>query len=143
MTPTACKIGEAAKATGLSVDAIRFYEKSGLLNRPSRTEGGYRVYGSAAIADLEFIQRAQRLGFSLQEIRELFSIRRSAGENCAHVRKIIAQKLETVRSKIAELKHLESELASAEKQCEGTLRSARVSRDRCPVLESITKGGHS
>jgi DNA-binding transcriptional MerR regulator len=70
------QIGQVAHKTGLSVDAIRFYEKSGLLPRPARTQGGYRLYAEREIADLEFIQKAQRLGFSLNEIRELFSIQR-------------------------------------------------------------------
>ena len=70
------QIGQVAKKTGLTVDAIRFYEKTGLLPRPSRTEGGYRRYHEREVADLEFIQKAQQLGFSLNEIRELFSIQR-------------------------------------------------------------------
>jgi DNA-binding transcriptional MerR regulator len=66
------QIGQVAQKTGLSVDAIRFYEKPGLLPRTSRTQSGYRLYQEREIADLEFIQKAQRLGFSLAEIRELF-----------------------------------------------------------------------
>jgi DNA-binding transcriptional MerR regulator len=62
-------IGHVAKRTGLTVDAIRFYEKAGLLPRPARTEGGYRLYHEREVADLEFIQKAQQLGFSLNEIR--------------------------------------------------------------------------
>ena len=69
------QIGRVAQRTGLSADTIRFYEKAGLLPRPARSSGGYRLYGEHAIADLEFIQKAQRLGFSLNEIRELFHLR--------------------------------------------------------------------
>ena len=87
------QIGQVARKTGLSVDAIRFYEKAGLVPRPARTQGGYRLYRQPEIADLEFIQKAQQLGFSLKEIRELFSIQRHPRETCVHVRDLIAQKL--------------------------------------------------
>lgn len=72
-------IGKVANRTGLTVDAIRFYEKTGLAPRPARTEGGYRLYHEREVADLEFIQKAQQLGFSLNEIRELLSIRAPPG----------------------------------------------------------------
>lgn len=64
------RIGEVALKTGLSVDAIRFYEKTGLVPKPARTRGGYRLYRDSDIADLKFIQKAQLLVFSLNEIRE-------------------------------------------------------------------------
>lgn len=130
------QIGQVAEKTGLSVDAIRFYEKSGL---PARTEGGYRLYRAREIADLEFIQRAQQLGFSLNEIRELFSIQRHPDEVCEHVRDLIAQKLAVVRAKIAELKAMEADLAGALRQCRSALRQPRKHQDPCPVLEAITK----
>ena len=93
MGTASLQIGQVAQKTGLSVDAIRFYEKSGLLPRPARTQGGYRLYEEREVADLEFIQKAQQLGFSLNEIRELFSIQRHPHEVCVHVRDLIAQKL--------------------------------------------------
>ena len=93
MGTASLQIGQVAQKTGLSVDAIRFYEKSGLLARPARTQGGYRLYEEREVADLEFIQKAQQLGFSLNEIRELFSIQRHPHEVCVHVRDLIAQKL--------------------------------------------------
>jgi DNA-binding transcriptional MerR regulator len=130
-------IGQVAQKTGLSVDAIRFYEKSGLLPRPARTQGGYRLYEEREIADLEFIQKAQRLGFSLKEIRELFSIQRHPHEVCEHVRDLIAQKLIIVRAKIAEPQAMETELAEAVRQCRTALRQPAKHRDCCPVLEAI------
>jgi DNA-binding transcriptional MerR regulator len=132
------QIGQVAQKTGLSVDAIRFYEKAGLLPRPARTEGGYRLYHQSEIADLEFIQKAQRLGFSLGEIRGLFSIRRRPQEVCVHVRDLIAQKLAIVRAKIDELQTLEAGLADALKQCRKELRQPAKRRDSCPVLKVIT-----
>jgi DNA-binding transcriptional MerR regulator len=133
------QIGQVARKTGLSVDAIRFYERSGLLPRPARTLGGYRLYEEREIADLEFIQKAQQLGFSLSEIRELFSIQRHPHEVCEHVRELIAQKLTVVRAKIAELQGMETALAGALRQCRTALRQPSKHQDSCPVLEAITK----
>ena len=130
-------IGHVAKRTGLTVDAIRFYEKSGLLPRPARTQGGYRLYEEREIADLEFIQKAQQLGFSLSEIRQLFSIQRHPQEVCVHVRDLIAQKLGVVRGKINELQLLETGLAEALKQCRKALRQPANHRECCPALEEI------
>ena len=131
-------IGHVAKRTGLTVDAIRFYEKAGLLPRPARTEGGYRLYHEREVADLEFIQKAQQLGFSLNEIRELFSIQRRPDEACAHVRDLIAGKLGVVRAKIADLQTLEMDLVAALRQCRTALRKPSKQRDCCPVLKEIS-----
>jgi MerR family mercuric resistance operon transcriptional regulator len=139
MGSASLQIGQVAQRTGLSVDAIRFYEKSGLLARPARTQGGYRLYEEREVADLEFIQKAQQLGFSLNEIRELFSIQRHPHEVCAHVRDLIVQKLGIVRAKIAELQRMETELAGALRQCRTALRQPSKHQDSCPVLEAITK----
>jgi DNA-binding transcriptional MerR regulator len=131
------QIGQVAQKTGLSVDAIRFYEKQGLVPRPLRTQGGYRLYRQPEIADLEFIQKAQQLGFSLKEIRELFSIQRHPQETCVHVRDLIAQKLAVVRGKIKELQTLEAALSASLKQCRNALRRPVKHRDSCPVLAQI------
>src|SRR5277367_4243442 len=135
----AFQIGQVAQRTGLSIDAIRFYEKAGLLPRPARTQGGYRLYQEQEVADLEFIQRAQHLGFSLNEIRELFSIQRHPHEVCVHVRDLIAQKLDIVRANVVELQRMETELAGALRQCHSALRQPSKHQDSCPVLEAITK----
>src|SRR5438132_7304935 len=124
----ALQIGQVARKTGLSIDAIRFYEKQGLLPRPPRTQGGYRLYQEREIADLEFIQRAQQLGFSLNEIRELFSIQRHPHEVCGHVRDLVAQKLNVVRNKIAELQRLETDLVAALRQCRKALQQSAKHR---------------
>jgi DNA-binding transcriptional MerR regulator len=131
-------IGEVAKRTGLTVDAIRFYEREGLLPPPARTEAGYRLYREREVADLEFIQKAQQLGFSLNEIRELFTIQRHPDEACAHVHDLIATKLATARAKLAALQKLETDLVGALRQCRTALRKAPQPRDCCPVLQEIS-----
>src|SRR5260370_25107221 len=131
------QIGEVAQKTGLSVDAILFYEKQGLVPRPARTQGGYRLYRQPEIADLEVIHKAQQLGLSLKEIRELFSIQRHPEETCVHVRDLIAQKLGVVRGKMEELQTLEGALAASLKHCRRALRRPADRRDSCPPLEQI------
>jgi DNA-binding transcriptional MerR regulator len=131
------QIGEVARKTGVSVDAIRFYEKAGLLPQPARTKGGYRVYQQRVLGDLECIQKAQQLGFSLKEIHELFSIQRLPQEACEHVRNLITQKLAVVRNKVQELQVLESGLADALKQCRKAVRQSTKHPDCCPVLQEI------
>src|SRR5262245_55414483 len=90
------KIGEVAKRTGIGIETLRFYERSGLLNQPARTEGGYRLYDAEALRALEFIKRAQTLGFTLEEIKRVMGESRAGQSPCAEVR-------ETVRRRLAEL----------------------------------------
>jgi MerR family mercuric resistance operon transcriptional regulator len=139
MDASSLQIGQVAQRTGLSIDAIRFYERSGLLPHPPRTLGGFRLYHEQEVADLEFIQRAQQLGFSLNEIRELFSIQRHPHEVCVHVRDLISQKLRIVRAKITELQAMETELTGALRKCSTALRQPSKHQDSCPVLEAMTK----
>jgi MerR family transcriptional regulator, mercuric resistance operon regulatory protein len=137
MVAASLQIGQVARKTGLSIDTIRFYEKSGVVPRPARTEAGYRVYREGEVANLQFIKNAQQLGFSLNEIRELFSIQRQPQEACVHVRELIAQKVDLVRAKIAELQRMETELATALRKCRAALRSSPPHPKACPVLAEI------
>src|SRR5215470_12359913 len=98
--PQGLQIGALAQQTGLTVDAIRFYEKSGLIPRPSRTEGGFRLFRGEDAQSLKFIRRAQELGFSLQEIHELLILQHEDVEACIHVSELLLQKLAVVRGKI-------------------------------------------
>jgi MerR family mercuric resistance operon transcriptional regulator len=136
----ALQIGSAAKVTGLSVDAIRFYQKSGLLRAPARTAGGYRVFTEIEIADLQFIARAQDLGFSLAEIRELASLRNENGRGCPEVRSLIHRKLQNVREKITALRQLESELARGLRSCDRALKTRTGTDRNCPMIEEIATG---
>ncbi len=80
--PHVLQIGQAAKATGLSVDTIRFYQKCGLVRPPARTAGGFRVFNGTDLEELQFIARAQELGFSLSEIKELVLVQQQNGRGC-------------------------------------------------------------
>lgn len=136
--PQGLQIGAVAQETGLTVDAIRFYEKSGLLKRPPRTEGGFRLFRLQDVQDLKFIRKAQELGFSLQEIRELLILQGESAEACEHVRELLDQKLASVRGKIEELQKLERSLEGSLRKCNRKLRQAGATHEGCcPVLEEL------
>src|SRR5262245_4152954 len=107
------QIGIVAKRMGLSVDAIRFYERNGLLPRPSRTEGGFRRYGENDVETLAFVRRVQGLGFKLSEIRGLLRLRGNRLQPCAPVQRRLQEKLADVHQKLMDLRKLEHELRLA------------------------------
>jgi len=124
-------IGVVAKRIGLSVDAIRFYERNALLPRASRTQGGFRQFDDSDIETLAFIRRVQGLGFKLGEIRSLLELRRNRVQPCAPVRRRLKQKLTDVQQKLADLKKLENELRLALLRCDRELRKRPA---HCPIL---------
>lgn len=131
-------IGNVARQTGLSVDAIRFYEREGLLRVAMRSVGNFRLYEASDVEQLQFIRRSQELGFSLQEIRELLIIRNERTEACTHVRDLIVNKLQAVRSRLEQLTNLQHQLERALETCAGTLaKSADQEHESCPVLQGI------
>ena len=75
-------IGELARQAGVKADTVRFYEKQGLLSKPTRTAAGYRVYDEAALKQLRFIKQAQSLGFSLQEVHRILNLRGEGKTTC-------------------------------------------------------------
>ena len=107
------KIGEVAKASGIGIETLRFYEKSGLLDQPSRTESGYRLYDPEVLTRLDFIKRAQVLGFSLDEIRRIIADRRAGQSPCAEVREIVRHRLAELDERMREMKRYRNELATA------------------------------
>jgi MerR family mercuric resistance operon transcriptional regulator len=133
------QIGQVARQTGLTVDAIRFYEKQRLLKPARRTEGGFRLFSGQDLQHIRFIRHAQELGFSLSEIRELLALHGEQVAACSHVRDMLTAKLGTVRQKISDLRKLENQLAADLKQCERRLRTRAENHNTCPVLETIAE----
>jgi MerR family copper efflux transcriptional regulator len=125
------QIGIVAKKVGLSVDAIRFYERNALLPPAARTEGGFRQYGEADVETLAFIRRAQGLGFKLSEVRGLVNLRRTHLQPCSPVRRKLQAKLADVRQKLADLQRIEHELRLALRSCDRELRKRNA---HCPIL---------
>jgi DNA-binding transcriptional MerR regulator len=105
------KIGEVSKRSGVGIEALRFYEKGGLLDSPSRTYSGYRVYGEEVLERLAFIKRAQALGFSLDEIRRIIEDARKGESPCDEVREIVRRRLAELDERMREMHLYRKELA--------------------------------
>lgn len=134
------QIGEVATQTGLTVDAIRFYEREGLLRTAARSNGGFRLFSKPDVDDLAFILNAQELGFSLQEIRELISLKNTVHPDCLQVEQLLEHKIIVVREKISALRKLERDLQRARANCKSNLRNASAGQvEDCPVLSDISK----
>lgn len=131
------QIGVVASRSGLTVDTIRFYEKQGLIEKTSRSEGGFRLYSEAAVERLRFIGRAQTLGFSLQEIRELLLLRNAPAKACRHVHDLLDEKLSVIHGKIQELRKIERHLKHARGRCDREL--AVECTGTCPLIEEIAR----
>jgi len=136
--PQILQIGQAAKATGLSIDTIRFYQKRGLVRPPARTAGGFRVFNSTDLEELQFIARAQELGFSLAEIKDLILVQQENGRGCPEVRALLRRKLAAVRGKISALRQIEIELDRALRRCDRALK-ASANVPVCPVIDQIQR----
>jgi DNA-binding transcriptional MerR regulator len=106
------KIGEVAKLTGVGVEALRFYEKSGLLERPVRTYSGYRMYGEEVLERIAFIKRAQVLGFTLDEIGRLIAHKQKGESPCEEVREIVRIRLDELQERIKQMTRFRNELTA-------------------------------
>lgn len=129
------RIGELATQAGVAPHTIRYYERQGLLRAPARTAGGFRVYNNAALDDLRFIQKAQSLGLSLAQIREVMEIASGGRVPCTHVRKVLRARLADVEDHLKQLRALQATLRQALRRLERT--PAPRSGCRCAVIESI------
>lgn len=105
------KIGEVARRTGIGIETLRFYERSGLLGRPARTEGGYRLYSADELLRLEFIKRAQTLGFTLEEIKRIMSESHAGQRPCNEVREIVRERLTELDERLKQMRRYRNALA--------------------------------
>lgn len=131
-------IGELAGACGVSRDALRYYERERLLPPVPRTASGYRQYGAEAAARVRFIRRAQSMGMTLGDVRELLRVQRlRSSEQCRRVAARLRQRVEAIDTKIAELREFRGELEDALRQCE----RAGADTDCCPVVVDLARNG--
>ncbi|MEO6776854.1 MAG: heavy metal-responsive transcriptional regulator [Kofleriaceae bacterium] len=114
------KIGDVAKLAELSVDAVRFYEREGLLGRVRRSAAGQREFDAEAVRRLAFVRRAIRLGFSLAEVKSLLGLRVSTGKPCERVRERARSKVEDIDRRITELTSMRTALSRVIDKCEDT-----------------------
>jgi MerR family copper efflux transcriptional regulator len=125
-------IGNVAEAAGVGVQAIRFYEREGLIAKPARTKSGYRQYEAATINQLRFIRRAQDLGFTLKEIRELVALETVDGADCEGVCDAATAKVDAVQKKIEDLTRIKTELEALIHSCAGS-----VPIRQCKIMECL------
>jgi MerR family copper efflux transcriptional regulator len=123
-------IGSLAKRAGVGIDTVRYYERAGLLAPSRRLASGYRRYTDLELARLRFIRRAQALGFTLAEVRELLAL--SARRDVARVKRSAQAKLVAVEKKIAALEKVREGLATLVAACPGHGRAAD-----CPILKAL------
>lgn len=130
-------IGELSKRTGVHIETIRYYERSGVIPKPPRTEGGQRTYDETFVRRLAFVSRSRQLGFSLDEIRSLLGLVDEHEYTCADVREFTLKHAAEARRKIADLKKLERTLKDMAAQCHGD----RV--PDCPIVDALFDGARS
>ena len=106
------KIGEVAKRSGIGIEALRFYERGGLLGRPGRTQSGYRLYDREVLERLDFIKRAQVLGFSLDEIKQIIAEKQEGESPCEAVRDIVRTRLHELDEHMRDMRRYRNELAA-------------------------------
>lgn len=129
---TAMKIGEVAERGGVHLQTIRYYEREGLLPQPARMASGYRLFTEDTVRRVRFIKRAQELGFTLSEIKELLTLRVNESRTSAEVRSIAAAKIADVDEKIRSLQAIKQALTHLTGRCSG-----HGPASECPILESI------
>ena len=134
MTSGHLGIGDLARATGTTVETIRYYERTGLLPGPPRTGGNYRAYGQDHLARLSFIRRARDLGFSIEQVKALLGLADQRDRSCEAVDVIARKHLSEVERKLADLAALHRELTALLGQCRhGTVAECRIIEALAPA----------
>lgn len=122
-------ISQLARAAGVSAETVRYYQRIGLLGKPKRPARGFRSYDPDDVRRLSFVRRAQTLGFTLSEIAALLDLTSS---DCRRAEALAAERLASVKSKIADLRRLESALKRTIRNCE-----SRQPHSGCPLIEAL------
>ena len=126
-------IGTFARAAGVNVETIRFYQRQGLLPEPARPVGSIRRYGAADVTRVRFVKSAQRLGFSLEEVAGLLKL--DDGTHCSEAREQAESRLADVRRKLADLLCIEGALTNLVERCRATRGDIR-----CPLIDALQAG---
>lgn len=124
-------IGAAAERSGVPAKSIRYYESIGLIRPAERRANGYRSYSRNEMQTLAFIKQARRLGFSVDEVRDLLDLWRDRRRKSAAVKELVAEHVERLDRKIEELRAMRKALADLVQRCRGD------ARPDCPILEDL------
>ena len=144
------KIGEVAERGGVNLQTIRYYEREGLLPQPPRLPSGYRTFSEPTVRRVRFIKRAQELGFSLEEVRELLLL--EDGADRVSIRRVAGERLSQIEAKLADLKRMQRVLKDLLTECEhtgaglpcpiiGTIRSAAPLQSKGPGVAAPPRAG--
>jgi Hg(II)-responsive transcriptional regulator len=133
---TALRTGDLARLANVNVETLRFYERQGLLPVPPRRASGYREYPPEAVELVRFIRRAQELGFTLREIKELLALREVPRATCGDVVVLARRKVAEIDAKINDLSAMRAALVRLLQGCSGTAPIAQ-----CPIIESLAGTG--
>lgn len=128
------RIGEAALSAGVNIRTLHYYERRGLLPPPARTAANYRLYRPEDVRRIRFIKRAQELGFTLEEIKELLDLSLDPSCTCGEVRDRTLVKIADIKAKIGSLRSMQKALENLVSACSG-----RGSVAECPILESLDR----
>ena len=126
------RIGEIAKATGVAVETLRFYEQEQLFTPPRRTRANYRLYGAEHLEQVRFIRRCRSLDISIDEIRRLLALRNDPGQSCRAVNDLLDRKLLQVDQRLSELQALQLDLQHLRARCH-----APASAADCGILQGL------
>ncbi len=129
-------IGKLAEAAEVTIEAVRFYQHSGLVEEPKRPLSGYREYGQADVERIRFIKRAKTLGFSLEDIRGL--LRLDGPQTCRLTHDLACNQLYIVEAKIADLQKIRNALRQLVRKCEQNHEEGD-----CPIIQSLMRGKSS
>jgi MerR family mercuric resistance operon transcriptional regulator len=125
------RIGELARSVDVNVETIRYYQRIGLLELPEKPYGGIRSYNDRDFQRLRFVRRAQQLGFSLEDIRELLQL---TSTDCDRVEKLATEKLNLIKARLRQLRKIESVLTKTVQQC-----ARREGNQPCPIIETLSE----
>ena len=125
-------IGEVAEQARVNTETLRYYERRGLVARPPRSASNYRLYPEDAVQRVRFIKRAQELGFSLKDIKELLSLRGAPEAECGEIRAHAEAKIKDIDEKVSALMAMKSALSKLVTECSG-----EGPLTECPILESL------
>ena len=125
-------IGEVAKRAKVCIETLRYYERQGLVACPPRSMSNYRLYPAETVRRVQFIKRAQHLGFSLKDIAELLALRAKPAARCADVRERALAKINDIEEKLRALQAMKSALVKLVAACAGDSPITD-----CPILESL------
>ena len=126
------KTGEVARRAGVNKETVRYYEQRDLIPKPDRRRSGYRIFTQRHIDQIRFIKRAQELGFTLSEIKELLELRMDENTTCSEIKSEAQDKYEDVAEKIADLKRIKKTLLKLIDSCAG-----EGPKEDCPILGAL------